>query len=96
MDSKSVTVKNIIKSLPSEFTSHEFIQRFTHKYESNYVEWLSHYQKGAYQVVHGQIAKYLSKNLRQLGIKKLDKVNSKNIFGTVSTGIQGWKKIVIK
>lgn len=87
-------IEAIIKELPDTFSSHEFIQKFSQRLQKEYLAVLTQYTDNnqAFKTVHGQIARYLSTNHEEFGIKKLEKVNSANIFGDV-VEIQNWQKV---
>jgi hypothetical protein len=84
---------NIIHSFDDEFTSHDFLKKFTKSFEPEYISFLNKYsRKGAFQNVHSQIARFLSKNSLFLGIAKTRKVMSENVFGEMDE-IQSWKRL---
>jgi len=86
-------IKNcIISDMPNKFDSHEFIRRFAKMYENQYVSFLSAYKKNHHRKVHAQIALGLVENMENLYIKKVGKVESKNVFG-ISTENQEWIKV---
>jgi len=86
-------IKNIILNLPAEFSSHDFIEKFSKKYESDYIDMLVDYKgREAFKTVHSQVAKFLSLNMKYLGINKRDKDSSEHVFGELDV-IQWWKKI---
>lgn len=86
-------LKRIITSLPVEFSSHDFIEKFCKQFESEYIDMLVMYKgKSAFQSVHSQIALFLSKNSENLGIRKLIKNKSENVFGDTDN-IQWWERI---
>ncbi len=90
-------VQQIIRDLETEFSSHHFIQRFARRFESDYIGFLHEYRKpagerGAFQEVHKQIGRFLSKNASLLRIEKTDRVDTQNIFG-IETDNQGWQKL---
>lgn len=66
-----------------EFSSHDFIEKFSRKFETDYIEMLVFYKKSekAFQTVHSQIAKFLSENRVYLKIEKKGKKISENTFG---------------
>ncbi len=89
---KNNEIKDIIENLNSPFNSHDFIERLTHKFEGEYIEYLNYYKgKGAFRTVHGIIAKYLSESSNLFNIKKENKVKNKNVFGDFDY-IQEWSK----
>lgn len=89
-------VKNIIAEFDfnKKFSSHDFIEKFTLKFESDYIDMLVKYQKHgeAFQKVHSIIAKFLSSNMSDLRIKKTQIKGSENIHGKF-TDIQWWIRI---
>lgn len=85
-------IKNIISGLPERFSSHDFIEKFSQKYESEYIDMLAEYKgRNAFKTVHSQIAKFLSLNMDKLGIEKDDRNPSEHVFGDKDI-IQWWKK----
>ncbi|WP_294175960.1 hypothetical protein [Coprobacter sp.] len=93
METKIPEIKNIISNLRDEFSSHQFIQKFSKQFEPEYIDMLMEYRGfGAFRAVHSQIATYLSKNMDKLDIEKIEpKKESINIFGDTDI-IQWWKK----
>ena len=86
-------IKNIISDLPDEFSSHDFIEKFSKRYESEYINMLVDYKgREAFKTVHSQIAKFLSLNMEYLGVKKRDKNSSEHVFGELDV-IQWWEKL---
>ena len=95
MKEKLSEIKNIISDMPDKFSSHDFIKKFSKKYEENYIDMLYVYKKRKpFQTVHAQIAKFLSSNVKELGINKSGKCLSEHVFGEKDL-IQGWKKTKI-
>lgn len=93
MDLRKVEVANIIQELDSVFNSHEFIEKFSKKFESEYIHFLSSYKgNGAFRTVHALIAKFLSERSAELNIRKTKSVKSRNVFGDYDE-IQEWEKI---
>lgn len=92
---KAGTNAKIIKNLDDVFNSHDFIRKFSKRFEKEYVGYLTAYSakknKGIFRTVHGIIAKHLSKNSSLYKIKKNGKVISQNIFGDKEQ-IQNWKR----
>jgi len=88
-------IVNIISNLKkdNEFSSHDFIEKFTQKYEADYIEMLVKYKSTgkAFQTVHRLIALHLSLNMPALHIGKTKRKPSENVFGT-DNKIQWWKK----
>lgn len=66
------------------FDSHQFIQHFAKRHESEYIEALTqcNSKTGQFRCVHSQIAQFLGDNQAQLGITRgYEDVISKDIFG---------------
>jgi len=65
------------------FDSHQFIQHFAKRYESEYIEALKqcNTKPGQFRCVHSQIAQFLGDNQAQLGITRGENVISKDVFG---------------
>jgi len=84
----------IAHKLPEEkFDSHEFIRKFSEKFELQYVVFLSKYKRKPYKYVHQQIGKTLLKHSQYLNIKNNGKIKSKNIFGN-ETENEEWIKMI--
>jgi hypothetical protein len=85
----------IINSMKETFSSHDFIEKFSQKFESDYIEMLVSYRdknKGkAFQTVHSMIAKYLSLNMDIFHITKSERDSSENVFGSKDY-VQWWNK----
>lgn len=92
-------VKHVLESMPSEFDSHQFIERFIRENEREYVEML-YAQKNSpaiFRTVHAHIAKFLADNADELHICKdtedgNGRAESRNIKGYDSEN-QKWKKL---
>ena len=70
-----------------EFDSHDFIKRFLATYEDEYRKFFSNlYVKGT----HAQLAKFLSLNADELGIKKLDELSESENFHGEITLVHKW------
>jgi hypothetical protein len=90
----------IINSLKEEkkesFSSHDFIEKFSKKFESDYIEMLVNYRdKGTtnvFQTVHGIIARFLSENMVKFQITKAKRGPSENVFGS-NDNIHWWKSL---
>lgn len=76
-----LAIQTIIGQLSRPFDSHAFIQKFSRKFQTEYVDLLTEYKDEPFIKVHGQIGKFLSKNQTALGIRQNGRVSSKNIFG---------------
>lgn len=96
---KIETVKRVLESMPLEFDSHQFIERFIRENEREYVEML-YAQKDSlaiFRTVHAHIAKFLADNAEELHICKDTeygdgRAESRNIKGYDSEN-QKWKKL---
>lgn len=96
---KIETVKRVLESMPPEFDSHQFIERFIRENEREYVEML-YAQKDSpaiFRTVHARIAKFLVENADELHIcKDCDgddgRAESRNIKGYESEN-QKWRKL---
>ena len=91
---KNLTAIQIIISefgADKEFSSHDFIEKFTEKFESDYIDMLIKYQKSgqSFQTVHSLIARYLSSKTSVLKIEKTNRKESENVHGKLGT-IQWW------
>lgn len=84
----------IISGLNSDFSSHDFIEKFARMFETQYIEMLYKYKDtgNAFKTVHSTIAKYLSQNMNAFGIVKMSKKGSEHVFGEIDI-IQWWSKI---
>ena len=89
-------IKDIIEKfdVKREFSSHDFIEEFSAKFESDYIEMLVGYQNTgiAFQTVHKIIAKFLSINSTNLNINKTKRKGSENVHGKIDN-IQWWIRI---
>ncbi len=89
-------IKSIISLFEenTEFSSHDFIEKFSQKYEADYIEMLVTYQNSgqAFQTVHSKIALHLSKNMALLNIDKTEKKGSENVHGNIDR-IQWWIRL---
>lgn len=86
-----VRVLDILHRDKSEkFSSHDFIEVYSAEYEDDYIDWLCEYRgtNKAFQTVHSQIARYLSKNARDLQIHKIGNYESETVHGT--NGMPMW------
>jgi lipoate-protein ligase A len=93
LENNITSIKSIVAEfdIDKEFSSHDFIEKFTEKFEEDYIEMLVSYQKSgkAFQTVHKLIAKYLSLNMTDLEIEKTQKKQSENVKGNLGI-IQWW------
>jgi hypothetical protein len=82
----------ILKLMPNEFDSHEFILKLAQKHQKLYIEALAEYVKDdrPFQIVHGQLAMRLLK-LPNL-VTRVGEHISKDIFLQDSSAAQ-WKKV---
>lgn len=73
-----------------KFSSHDFIEVYCAEYEDDYIDWLCEYRgtNKAFQTVHTHIARYLSKNARDLQIHKIGNYESETVHGTI--GMPMW------
>lgn len=80
--------------IEKEFSSHDFIEKFIGKFESEYIEMLVKYQNSnhAFQTVNSQIALYLSTNDKNLEIYKTKRKASENVRGKFHD-IQWWMRM---
>lgn len=76
-----------------EFSSHDFIEKFIGRFESDYIEMLVKHQNSghAFQTVHQSIAKFLTNKMSILQIKKTQTKDSENVRGNI-TLVQYWIK----
>ena len=81
----------IVRSMPDEFDSHEFILKLAQGYQQLYVQALSEYADNnqPFQSVHSEIAKRLKK--RDDLVHHIGDRPSKNIFGLVNDAAV-WQK----
>ena len=89
-------IKNIVNNFGAntEFSSHDFIEKFSQQYEADYIEMLVKYKNSghAFQTVHSMIALYLSKNMALFNIDKTQKKGSENVHGEIDN-IQWWIRL---
>lgn len=86
---------NIINSFgQTEFSSHDFIEKLSQRFQTEYIQILSEYDHTGkpFQTVHRLIARYLSSNKAIFSITKAPKKSSENVFGNRDI-IQWWGKI---
>ena len=80
----------IIDQLDETFNSHQFIESFAKKFESDYIKFLSKYD--SHKTVHSHIALGLAKCADEFGItKSINDVVSRSVFGNDVPNKQ-WKK----
>lgn len=72
------------------FDSHAFIKRLSEENSSFYGEYLSKNDK--VNAAHGQIAFYLRRNEKKLGITKVGEVLSIDVFGNLNINAL-WRKV---
>lgn len=93
MDAHTNDIIKIIKELPAKFSTQDFIERLSYRFESDYIDLLYEYkERNPYKTVHSQISRYLSNNADKLFIVKDSLVNSRNVFGIVEE-TQSWLKL---
>lgn len=86
------SIQSIIDDLDDSFNSYEFIQKFTRRFEVDYVRMLSLYDENPFRKVNAQIAKFLSNNESRLNIaKQNNKASYINVLGE-ETKCEMWKK----
>lgn len=88
---KIETVKHVLESMPPEFDSHQFIERFIRENEREYVEML-HSRKDSQAIfrdVHASIGRSLA---RTRAVEKAGRAQSENIKGYESEN-QNWRKL---
>jgi hypothetical protein len=89
-------VKDIIGKfeLYTAFSSHDFIKKFTERFESQYINMLAKYKNSgkAFQTVHSLIGQFLSSKSDILRITKTEKRESENIKGNLDV-VQFWVRI---
>jgi len=86
--------QNVLVILPLEFNSHDFILKFAHNFQLEYIELLNEYKNSnnPFHECHKQIGKWLSINKLLLNIKSKGRVSSVNIFGETNS-VEEWEKI---
>lgn len=72
------------------FDSHAFIKRLSEEHPSLYGEYFSKNDK--VNAAHGQIASYLRRNEKKLGITKVGEVLSIDVFGNLNINSL-WRKV---
>ena len=77
-------IREIINQMEKPFDSHDFIKKFSKKFQVEYVELLSQYSQDPFENVHKQIGKFLSEKDKLLGIQSAGREPSDNIFGEKS------------
>ena len=82
----------VIKLLGKNFDSHAFIRKFMELYPKEYGEMLVNHENVA--SAHGEISSYLSKNARNLNIKKIGSIRTLNVFLRASSNAL-WSKILV-
>jgi hypothetical protein len=88
-------IDNLEVDKNGEFSSHDFIKRFSKEFQKKYIELLYEYKDSghAFKSLHGQIAKHLSENNSLFKIEKADRKGSEDIFGDI-VEVQWWKKVI--
>jgi len=87
-------IETVIAQMPSEFDSHEFIERFMNMYGKEYAAQLGRHAETQtpFRTLHAQIARYLTQHAEELGILPVYRVPSANIKGN-ETYNQKWEKL---
>ncbi len=87
-------INNVIREFNAEFSSHDFIEKYSQKHEEDYIEMLVKYKNSgqAFQTVHKMIALHLSKNMEVFNIEKTKKKGSENVHGNIGI-IQWWIRL---
>lgn len=82
------------------FSSHDVIQEYCRRYEIEYLDWLMMYHGTgrAFQMVHKQIGRFLSKYEhrslpRRLAYHRIDRADSECVHGTIDCPMW-WEFIV--
>lgn len=94
MNANIDAVEKVIAEMKDEdeFDSHDFIKKFSKEIELDYVYLLA--TAGTmtpFHKVHSQIGRFLRNNEKNLNIRYVKRVNSKNIFGN-DTPCASWRK----
>ena len=96
LKSHEIEINNIIQkfNVKAEFSSHDFIEKFSQELEEDYIDMLVLYKSSgrAFQTVHKMIALHLSKNMDIFNIKKTQKKGSENVHGNIGI-IQWWVRL---
>lgn len=90
--------KKVISKLDvQEFDSHQFIQKYAHYFEAEYIDWLyENKTRGGFREVHRQIGVFLNNYTTELGLEKLpETIKSTNPRGYESE-VHQWRKITNK
>jgi|AntAceMinimDraft_9_1070365.scaffolds.fasta_scaffold52149_1 hypothetical protein len=91
-----IEIINIISDFDvnTEFSSHDFIEKFSQKFETDYIEMLIKYKNTgtAFQTVHSMLASHLSRNMKIFNINKSQKKASENVHGNIGK-IQWWIRL---
>ena len=87
-----------LDELPVKFMSHDFIQKFTQRYQHEYIDFLRHQSlnnpgnPNPFKEIHAQMARFLSHEQSNLNIAQQGKGKSINIFGAYTPN-EKWEKI---
>lgn len=85
-------VREAIHEMDSPFTTHAFIQAFSHRNEPMYLGFLARYQRAqGVRAVNSQIGRFLSIKSNELGIQKVVRTRDSNFFGK-NTRNQLWER----
>lgn len=86
-------IREVINDLPDMFDSHDFIKKFSKRFEVDYVYMLANAgSTEPFQNVNSKIGSFLSNNQTMLRIESQGEVFSENVFGNNSE-CKMWKKI---
>ncbi|MFA7450511.1 MAG: hypothetical protein WCY79_03015 [Bacteroidales bacterium] len=93
MREQLVAIREIINDMSDTFDSHDFIKKFSKRFELDYVDLLATANSiEPFQTVNKQIGRFLSDNQTMLRIECMGKINSENVFGN-KTKCEKWKKV---
>ena len=83
----------VLRHLPDEFDSHDFIEKYLTLYERHYVMMLmANIDKAnIFRTVNATIGKFLADNQESLHITMGIRINSQNVRGNITEN-QKWRK----
>ena len=83
----------VLRHLPNEFDSHDFIEKYLTVFERDYVNMLINNIDSTtiFRTVNATIGRFLSNNQETLNIRKITRTDSRNVRGNV-TDNQYWRK----
>ena len=83
----------VLRHLPNEFDSHDFIEKYLTVFERDYVNMLINNIDSTtiFRTVNATIGRFLSNNQETLNIRKITRTDSQNVRGNV-TDNQYWRK----